>query len=452
MSSTGQAFVKSFARRRRVQEQGTPAASGPPAVPVANPSVAQRPMTGGPGAVRVDQSVAASARLWIDVENDQTARADSAHASPPIAHVEPPVEPTPIEPLPVEAVPVEPLPVDEKPSVQAKAVVVTADQGDAVSAESNLYEVMAALQHSETAYAEIAPELHEHIASGIGESTTAAESLPVAKAEPSDSVETELPEPAQTNPIVSAAPVAEEPSSAIDAPAASLAAIEFRAVWEVDVFDVPTTVADLFFEAGLFQDLSSHLREAVANGMRSMMVTSVQSGEGRSSVAIGIAIAAAAAGVRVALLDADLDDPTLADDFRLELEYGWLDTIRRGLPIKEVAVHAVEDAVTLIPLMPRFSGTGRSQADDRSDQPPMAAEAVRMIELLKTKFDLVVIDGPAGSFGGIGALVGRVDSAIVVHDPTRTDDGLVSQYCEQLRAAGVQGVGLVENFVDPSNM
>ncbi len=126
----------------------------------------------------------------------------------------------------------------------------------------------------------------------------------------------------------------------------------FQAVWEVDVLDVPTTVADLFFEGRLFQQIAERISDAIDSGLNSVIVTSAQPGEGRSSVAIGLAMAAAAAGKRVALVDANLELPKLADELRLELQYGWVDTIRAGLPIKEVAVHAVEDGVTLIPLMP----------------------------------------------------------------------------------------------------
>ena len=80
------------------------------------------------------------------------------------------------------------------------------------------------------------------------------------------------------------------------------------------------------------------MSDAINSGLSSVIVTSAQSGEGRSSVAVGLAMAAAAAGNRVALVDANLELPKLADELRLELQHGWVDTIRAGLPIKEVAL------------------------------------------------------------------------------------------------------------------
>ena len=209
----------------------------------------------------------------------------------------------------------------------------------------------------------------------------------------------------------------------------------FLAVWEVDVLDVPTTVADLFFEGRLFQQIAERMSDAIDSGLNSVIVTSAQPGEGRSSVAIGLAMAAAAAGKRVALVDANLELPKLADELRLELQYGWVDTIRAGLPIKEVAVHAVEDGVTLIPLMPP---KGKNAAT--------GYEVVQLVDLLKDKFELIILDGPTSQSSQIHQCVSAVDSAIIVRDMTRTDTLAINEFSYRLRESGIQGVGVVENF------
>jgi Mrp family chromosome partitioning ATPase len=209
----------------------------------------------------------------------------------------------------------------------------------------------------------------------------------------------------------------------------------FQAVWEVDVLDVPTAVADLFFEGSLFQQIAERMSDAIASGLNSVIVTSAQAGEGRSSVAVGLAMAAAAAGKRVALVDANLEHPKLADELRLELQYGWVDTIRAGLPIKEVAVHAVEDGVTLIPLMPT-----------KGSNTATGYEVVQLVDLLKDKFELIILDGPTSHSSQIHQCASAVDSAIIVRDMTRTDTLAINDFSCRLRESGVQGVGVVENF------
>jgi Mrp family chromosome partitioning ATPase len=209
-----------------------------------------------------------------------------------------------------------------------------------------------------------------------------------------------------------------------------------QAVWEVDVFNVPGSVADLFFDAKRYQQISERMSEAVKTGLQSVLVTSSQTGEGRSSVAIGIAMAAAASGIRVALVDGDTAAPTLADELRLELQYGWIDTVRGGLPIKEIAVLAVEDGVTLIPLM---LPNGQGEAT--------AYEVAQLVELLKNSFDLILIDGPSAQSFGVTQIATAVDAAILVRDVTRTHQSVINQLSDQMYQSGIQGVGVVDNFV-----
>jgi Mrp family chromosome partitioning ATPase len=126
----------------------------------------------------------------------------------------------------------------------------------------------------------------------------------------------------------------------------------------------------------------------------------------------------------------------LADDFRLDLEYGWLDTIRAGLSIREVAVLAVEDAVTLFPLV-----------DQPQTNPATADEVAMLIEMLEDHFDLIVIDAPKGTSHHLQSIASKVDSAIIVHDADRTKSADVADFAQWLTKSGVQGVGIVENFV-----
>ena len=167
-----------------------------------------------------------------------------------------------------------------------------------------------------------------------------------------------------------------------------------------------------------------------------MLVTSVDQGEGRSSVAIGMAMAGAAAGLRVALVDGDLNGPTLCDDLRLELDQGWIDSVRGGLPLKEVAVHAIEDGVTLIPLMPATSLRELASAVDLAE----------LLDLLHQRFDLVIVDGPAATGSDIAQLGAAFDSAVIVRDQQRSSAVAINQLADRLAGAGVRGVGVVENF------
>ncbi len=393
MSSFDQAFVKAFARRNR--SAANQVAAKPVALKQAESAPTVKPLD-EPGSLQVDRSVANSAQVWVDPIEDQIARADIANPAVPKPHID--------------------------------------SASDPVTTHRSTLDVQTAssLQHIHTAYA------------------TAYADLAVAPVQPPPAEEV-APVPAVAEPPVEYPSVdppqhVEQPAPIgvsevrIDPPAVGAnephTISPIQAVWEVDVFDVPATVADLFFEGRLFQQIAKRMSDAVSTGLRSILVTSTKAGEGRSSVAIGFAMAAAAAGIRVALVDADTEDPTLADDLRLQLEYGWVDTVRGGLPIKEVAVHAVEDGVTLIPLMPPH---GRTAAT--------GFEIVQLAELLKNRFELLVIDGPAGNSPNIHQCASVADSAVIVRDASRTDTLAINEFSYRLRESGAQGVGIVENFV-----
>ena len=117
----------------------------------------------------------------------------------------------------------------------------------------------------------------------------------------------------------------------------------------------------------------------------------------------------------------------------------WHEAVARQLPIEEIAVHSVEDQVTLVPLLERLS------APELTEQ-----NLARMLRDLSNSFDLVIADlGPmtaprsmAASLGELGVLQAVV--AVVDHrnhSPERMEGCL-----RQIRQAGVSSIGLVENF------
>lgn len=207
-------------------------------------------------------------------------------------------------------------------------------------------------------------------------------------------------------------------------------------IWEVDAFDIPSSIADLFFEERLFELVAKRIHDAVNEGLQSLIVTSTKAGEGRSTIAIGMAMAAAASGLHVALVDGDVEDPTLADDLRLDIEFGWLEAARGGLPLSQIAIYSIEDSVTLIPMMPRPTATTG----------PSITEVKKLIADLDDQFDLVIIDGPSGDMPLIEQYSAMVDSGIIAWDKSRTDLNTINELSSRMQQAGVSGVGIVENF------
>ena len=212
----------------------------------------------------------------------------------------------------------------------------------------------------------------------------------------------------------------------------------FAAVWEVDAFEFTDTIVELFGNASLMKSIGVPLDHAVSDGLRSILITSSERRVGRTSVAIGIAVSAAAAGLKVVIVDADVSHAGLADALHLEVQNDWLDAMHAGLPLDEVAVRSIEDQFTVIPAI-------CSQANVDCSVEQFDA----MMSLLRDTFDLVIIDGSPW-FDSVVPLryASTIDAAIVVVDVTKSNPSLVNQLQNNLRHAGVAGLGIVENFAD----
>lgn len=422
MSSTDQAFIQAYARRKRGS--------------VKKPTQTERKIGSANSQAGAERS---PLRVWVDPLGNH-ARADNAEASAPRPHVEQDPDSRPATERSVNA-------MHHIHTAYASAFsdVLTPDIAPAVAAQ--------AFSGQEIAMpGRLAPPVAEAQAPEAPAPQAPAPQAPAPRQPASDPpirhqadrLHDEIfnradpghqhtPAPTNRRNLEVAPPNSATPTTARSTPAQVQA--PFQAAWEVDAFEIPANVVELFFEPILFQQIAERIATVVSSGLGSILVTSTKPGEGRSSVAMGLAMAAAATGIRVVLIDADTEHPTLADELRLDLEYGWIDTIRGGLPIKEIAVHAIEDGVTLIPLMPP-QGQGTATA----------YEVSKLIDSVKDKFELVIVDGPSGASMNLHQCAAAVDSAIIVRDVNGTDSLSVNEFASRLTESGVRGVGLVENF------
>jgi len=239
------------------------------------------------------------------------------------------------------------------------------------------------------------------------------------------------PESTAASPKSSAA----SPESTVASPVSTAASPAWVPAWQVPAFPLPEIAEALFMnsETDVCQQLARRLADAHRSGLETIAITSVQPGEGRSTVALGLALSVALSGLRVALVDADPDGGTLAGDLSLELDHGWIDAIRGDVPLEEIAVASEADQITLIPLLERAG-----------EVPPRPMEIRQLISRLRRQFDLILIDCPPSATEAVRLC----HTALIVRDMQRTDTEAVESFALTLRRSGLQGIGVVENFTD----
>jgi len=229
--------------------------------------------------------------------------------------------------------------------------------------------------------------------------------------------------------------------TATEPPHVSRQAVEQRAGWggadwEVDAFQLPQSVVDLFFDETLFRSIAEHMGRSVESGLRSVLITSVGPREGRTTVTIGTAIAAAAAGIRVAIVDVDLESPQTAERLRLDVQSDWVAAIREGVELESIAVRSLEDGVTLIPLL------------DNEEDSMLASsrELDSLLDRIVGCFDLVLFDASPLDSWSVARIASFIDAALLVRDVRTTSETDASLAADRLRGLGVNGIGVVANF------
>jgi capsular exopolysaccharide synthesis family protein len=175
---------------------------------------------------------------------------------------------------------------------------------------------------------------------------------------------------------------------------------------------------------------------ALESRLRSVMVTSSLSGEGKTTTAVNLAKAAKAAGLRVALLDCDLRRPSIHAAFDVPASPGLSSVLVGEVPFED-AMRFPEDGLALL-------------TAGRSVQNPSellgSRRFSRLLAQITKQADLTILDVPpvlpVADPIAVGALVDGIVVVARVGVVRRKD---LATTLERLREAGLPVIGAVVN-------
>ncbi|RMF39396.1 MAG: hypothetical protein D6753_13880 [Planctomycetota bacterium] len=216
----------------------------------------------------------------------------------------------------------------------------------------------------------------------------------------------------------------------------------FNPAWEVDSIPWPEVCTRLLRDHYETMDIvGRNLRQSCQDGLQVLGVTAPRSGMGTSTVACCLAMLAGVYGLKVALVDADLESPTLAEQANLEIEIDWKTALLQDMSVEDAAVHSIDDQVTLVPLLAAVPPAELDVFDPR---------IVRMFQQLTDSFDLVIVDvGSMESDRSLMTSLGRqgmINAVATVVDRRAAEAPRIEACIRRLRRCGIQSIGLVENF------
>ncbi|MFC1720146.1 GumC family protein, partial [Pseudomonadota bacterium] len=179
------------------------------------------------------------------------------------------------------------------------------------------------------------------------------------------------------------------------------------------------------------------------NPVKAIQITSSIPEEGKSALAISLARVVAASGKKVVLIDGDLRRSSIGKKLNLrEKHKGLSDIVVAG--DADLSEFLLRDEKGVIDFMPAGTAKYANATDIFSSQ-----RMEHIVEMLKSRYDLVIIDTPPVMAVADARIIGRlVDKTIFVVRWDKTPRKVARAAMEQLHRAGVDIAGVVLQQVD----
>lgn len=191
--------------------------------------------------------------------------------------------------------------------------------------------------------------------------------------------------------------------------------------------------------AEAFRTLRTNLEMSQPNHpLKTILISSPDIGDGKTSVAGNLALSLAQRGKNVAVLDADLRRPSIHEFFGLPNDSGVVDLISDGKVISDVIQFKKDKKITVL------------TSGDTPSNPTEILSSSKMEQILselRETADIVIIDGPPFFVPDAMVMSAKVDGVLLVVRPGRTRKSLATGAQEQIKLAGANVIGVVLNRI-----
>ena len=191
--------------------------------------------------------------------------------------------------------------------------------------------------------------------------------------------------------------------------------------------------------AETYRSLRTNLEFAsVDKPLKTLVITSSDTGEGKTSVVTNLAVVEAQGEKNVVVMDADMRMPSMHKSFDMRLEPG-LSEVFRGRANLDQALHAWKDSsVEVLPAGSIPPNPSELLASKKMDM---------IFDSLKESKDLVIVDGPPFIVTDAAVLADKVDGVLVVVRPGYARKAAVKSMMDQINRSKARVVGVVLNRI-----
>jgi len=192
-----------------------------------------------------------------------------------------------------------------------------------------------------------------------------------------------------------------------------------------------------------YRSLRTNLEFAnVDQPIRTLLISSADSEDGKTSVAANLAVVMAQAERKVILIDSDMRKPNIHNFFGMANDYGLSDIFRGRL--------SIEDAT-------KEWNSGKVSVITAGAPPPNPAELlgsmkmIQILEYLQSQADIVIVDGPPFIVADAAVMSAKVDGVLLVIRANFTRQPAIKAMIDQITRAGARVVGVALNRVPRKN-
>ena len=182
------------------------------------------------------------------------------------------------------------------------------------------------------------------------------------------------------------------------------------------------------------------------DGVRSLVVSSSEPGDGKTTVAANLATAYAQSGKRTLLIDADMRRPGLTPLLDLWGPRGLSAVLRQQTPIAEaIAANLQPSVLENLDVLP---------SGPRAANPAELLSAQRFQELLawaETSYDQILIDSPPALIADTAIIGRQADGVLLVVQPEKNPRRLVMRVAETFSTLQITVLGIVANRLSRDN-
>ena len=191
--------------------------------------------------------------------------------------------------------------------------------------------------------------------------------------------------------------------------------------------------------AEAFRGLRTNIElSQVDRPLKTILVTSADIGDGKTSVAANLALSIAQTEKAVVLVDVDLRRPNVHEFFDLPNDRGLVDLFAGRAVISDVLQRKKDKNVTVI----TSGGTPHNPTELLSSK-----KMDQLLSQLKETADVVIFDGPPFIVADAMVMTAKVDGVLLVVRPGHTRRSLARGASEQIKLAGAKVVGVILNRI-----